>query len=55
MDGVLSGSGLPVGQRQSEVYSHKEFLETYGQLEMTRLRSRENPMVDYYKNVKFLF
>jgi len=53
-DGILN-AGLPVGKRQSEVYTHKEFLETYAQLEMTRLRNGENPMIDYYKNVKFLF
>jgi hypothetical protein len=55
MDGVHSGSGLPVGQRRSNVFTHREFLETYAQLEKTQLRSGENPMLDYYKNVKFLF
>lgn len=55
MNGVLLGTGSSVGQKQSEVYTHKEFLETYGQVEMTRLRNGENPMIDFYKNVKFLF
>lgn len=55
LDGVASASGLPVGEHKSNVYSHAEFLETYGNLEKTRLRSGENPILDFYKNVKFLF
>ncbi|PPQ91457.1 hypothetical protein CVT25_013714 [Psilocybe cyanescens] len=55
VDGVTSASGLPVGERKSSVFSHSEFLETYAELERTRLRSGENPMLDFYKNVKFLF
>jgi hypothetical protein len=54
-DGVASSSGLPVGERKSSVFTHAEFMETYADLESTRLRSGENPLVDYYKNVKFLF
>ncbi|KAF8836737.1 DUF185-domain-containing protein [Paxillus ammoniavirescens] len=54
-DGVTSASGLPVGERKSSVFSHAEFLETYGDLEKTRLRNGENPMVGFYENVKFLF
>lgn len=55
VDGVASASGLPVGERKSSVFSHSQFLETYGELENTRLRSGENPMLEFYKNVKFLF
>ncbi|KAI9444494.1 S-adenosyl-L-methionine-dependent methyltransferase [Lactarius indigo] len=55
IDGVASASGLPVGERKSNVFTHAEFMETYADLESTRLRSGENPLVDYYKNVKFLF
>ncbi|GJE98574.1 SAM-dependent methyltransferase [Phanerochaete sordida] len=55
LDGVASVSGLPVGERKSQVYGHAEFLETYADLDRTRLRSGENPMLDYYQNVKFLF
>lgn len=55
LDGVASASGLPVGEHKSSVYSHAEFLETYANLTRTRLRNGENPMVDFYKNVKFLF
>ncbi|KAH7927891.1 DUF185-domain-containing protein [Leucogyrophana mollusca] len=55
LDGVTSASGLPVGERKSSVFTHAEFLETYADLGRTKLGSGENPMVDFYKNVKFLF
>lgn len=55
IDGVASSSGLPVGELKSNVFTHAEFMETYADLERTRLKSGENPLVDYYKNVKFLF
>ena len=54
-DGVASSSGLPVGDRKSSVFTHADFMETYADLESTCLRNGENPLVDYYKNVKFLF
>jgi Putative S-adenosyl-L-methionine-dependent methyltransferase len=55
IDGVASSSGLPVGELKSNVFTHAEFMETYADLELTRLKSGENPLVDYYKNVKFVF
>ncbi|KAJ3863800.1 S-adenosyl-L-methionine-dependent methyltransferase [Lentinula novae-zelandiae] len=55
LDGVSSASGLPVGERMSSVFKHAEFLETYADLSRTVLRNGENPMLDFYKNVKFLF
>ena len=55
LDGVRSASGLPVGEHKSSVYSHAEFLSTYASIEKTRVQSGENPMLDLYKNVKFLF
>ncbi|KAH0836551.1 DUF185-domain-containing protein [Lanmaoa asiatica] len=55
LDGVKSASGLPVGERRSSVFSHAEFMETYGDLDKTRLKNGENPMLAFYKNVKFLF
>ncbi|KAJ3522569.1 hypothetical protein NMY22_g11839 [Coprinellus aureogranulatus] len=55
LDGVASSSGLPVGERKSNVFTHAEFLETYADLSKTRLKNGENPMLDFYKNVKFLF
>ncbi|KAG7093964.1 hypothetical protein E1B28_007595 [Marasmius oreades] len=53
-DGVTSASGLPIGEHKSSVFTHAEFLGTYGDLGKTRLRNGENPMLDFYKNVKFL-
>ncbi|KAF9006022.1 S-adenosyl-L-methionine-dependent methyltransferase [Cyathus striatus] len=55
IDGVTSASGLPVGERKSSVFTHSEFLETYAELSKTHLRNGENPLLDFYKNVKFLF
>ena len=55
VEGVISASGLPVGERQSSVFTHAEFLETYADLPRTRLKNGENPMLEYYQNVKFLF
>ena len=55
VDGVTSSSGLPVGERKSQVYTHAEFMETYADLKKTQLRNGENPLLDTYKNVKFLF
>lgn len=55
IDGVTSASGLPIGEHKSSVFSHSQFLETYAELDKTRLQNGENPMLDFYKNVKFLF
>lgn len=55
LDGVTSATGLPVGEHKSSVFTHSEFMETYADLSKTRLLNGENPMLDFYKNVKFLF
>jgi hypothetical protein len=55
LDGVASASGLPVGERKSNVFTHAEFLQTYADLSKTQLQNGENPMLDFYQNVKFLF
>ncbi|KAJ7210443.1 S-adenosyl-L-methionine-dependent methyltransferase [Mycena pura] len=55
VDGVASASGLPVGERKSSVFTHAQFLSTYAELDKTRLRSGENPLLEFYQNVKFLF
>lgn len=55
LDGVTSSTGLPVGERKSSVFTHSEFMSTYADLDRTRLRNGENPLLDFYKNVKFLF
>lgn len=54
-DTITSTSGLPVGGHRSNVFSHKEFMQTYATLSQTRLKSGENPLLEYYQNVKFLF
>ena len=55
VDGVPSTSGLPVGEHKSGVFTHAEFMETYAELDKTTLRNGENPLVEFYQNVKFLF
>jgi len=55
VDGMTSSTGLPVGERESSVFTHAEFMSTYADVSRTRLRNGENPLLDYYKNVKFLF
>jgi Putative S-adenosyl-L-methionine-dependent methyltransferase len=47
--GVSSSSG------RRNVYTHKDFLRKYSDAPAMTLRSGENPMLDYYSNVKFLF
>ncbi|KDN43230.1 hypothetical protein RSAG8_06197, partial [Rhizoctonia solani AG-8 WAC10335] len=42
IEGVLSSSGLAVGERKSNVYAHREFLEKYADLDATVLRNGEN-------------
>lgn len=54
-DTITSTSGLPVGGHRSSVFSHKEFMQTYATVEQTRLKNGENPLLEYYQNVKFLF
>lgn len=55
LDGAISASGLPVGPRKSSVFTHAEFMETYADVDKTLLRNGENPLLEFYKNVKFLF
>lgn len=55
VDGISSASGLPIGEHKSGVFTHAEFMNTFADLQRTRLRNGENPMLDFYKNVKFLF
>ena len=55
LDGIVSSNGLPVGEHKSSVFTHEEFMRTYADLDKTRLKSGENPLLDFYKNVKYLF
>jgi hypothetical protein len=44
------------GERgRAKVFTHKEFMEMYADVQATTLRNGENPMLDFYQNVKFLF
>lgn len=40
--------------RGLKVLDHSEFLERWGEVEMTRTRDGSNPMVDSYQNAKFI-
>jgi len=42
------------GTRRTQIVSHREFIEKWGDLDITTTRSGENPMRDYYENVKML-
>lgn len=44
----------PSGNR-AQIYTHREFLTKYADLSRTEVRSGENPMLDYYANVKVIF
>ena len=55
LDGLASNSGLPIGQKQSAVFTHRAFMEKYANLGATRLMNGENPLLDHYQNVKYLF
>ncbi|CAG8537849.1 3578_t:CDS:2 [Ambispora gerdemannii] len=55
---VLRAGGKSDGNIQSQeiqVSTQKDFLKKYADLEKTRTRSGENPMLLYYENIKFLF
>ncbi|KAG8965986.1 hypothetical protein FRB90_011027 [Tulasnella sp. 427] len=49
------GIGLGVGDTKSKICTHQEFMQQYANLEATRLRNGDNPLLDYYRNVKFLY
>jgi Putative S-adenosyl-L-methionine-dependent methyltransferase len=42
------------GRRQTKVLSHRRFVEKWGDLEGTSTKNGDNPMRDYYQNVKML-
>ncbi|KAJ3337279.1 hypothetical protein HDU93_001366, partial [Gonapodya sp. JEL0774] len=39
-------------KRAAQVFTHKEFLQKWGDGKSTRTKSGEDPMVDFYKNFK---
>jgi len=42
------------GTRRTRTLRHRTFVENWGELEQTSTRNGENPMRDYYENVKML-
>ncbi|OZJ04805.1 hypothetical protein BZG36_01858 [Bifiguratus adelaidae] len=51
---IVCRKDRPINERLVKVLPHRDFLERYADLEMTRTRSGENPMLMYYENVKML-
>ena len=47
-----ASSGRPV--RGLVVSEHGDFLERWGETEMTRLSDGNNPMIEFYKNAQFI-
>lgn len=37
-----------------KIYAHRKFLEQWGDTKATKTISGENPMLDWFENVKFL-
>ena len=42
------------GTRRTQVLTHRQFIERWGDIEATTTKSGENPLRDYYENVKML-
>ena len=42
------------GTRRTQILTHRHFMERWGDMEATTTKSGENPMRDYYENVKML-
>jgi hypothetical protein len=42
------------GTRRTHIITHQQFVEKWGDMEATATKSGENPMRDYYENVKML-
>ncbi|EJU03655.1 DUF185-domain-containing protein [Dacryopinax primogenitus] len=52
---VLSGKPARLGPPLCNIFTHKEFLTRYANIEATTLRNGENPLLEFYQNAKFLF
>ncbi|KAL8286850.1 hypothetical protein RQP46_003856 [Phenoliferia psychrophenolica] len=48
------GSGRATAVRGLSVLDHAEFLERWGEVEMTKCQDGSNPMVAFYENAKFI-
>lgn len=53
--GQSPGISLAMGEARSTICTHQEFMQQYANLDGTRLRNGDNPLLDYYRNVKFLY
>ncbi|KAJ3042928.1 hypothetical protein HDV00_006235 [Rhizophlyctis rosea] len=51
-EAVVNGDGK--GEKKAEVVSQQDFLTKYADLEKTKTKSGENPMLAFYQNMKFL-
>ncbi|KZT59494.1 DUF185-domain-containing protein [Calocera cornea HHB12733] len=49
------GKAARIGAPLCSIFTHKEFLSRYANVEATTLQNGENPMLEFYQNVKFLF
>jgi hypothetical protein len=54
VEATMSGRSGARVVRGLKVLDHGEFLERWGEVDMTRLRDGSNPMVESYLNQKFL-
>jgi len=39
--------------KQGQIFSQRSFLQNWAQLDATKTRSGENPMLSFYENMKF--
>ncbi|KAJ3040277.1 hypothetical protein HK097_002604, partial [Rhizophlyctis rosea] len=51
-EGKEEGEGE--GSKKAEVMTQQEFLLKYADLERTKTKSGENPMLSFYQNMKFM-
>lgn len=54
IEALESGGKTGNAVRGLKVMDHGEFLERWGEVEMTKTRDGSNPMVDSYENAKFI-
>lgn len=53
--GASINSGTAGGKGGLRVLTHRDFLERFAEVDMTRCRDNTSPMLDYYANAKFIF
>lgn len=55
MDALEQGRKGGQAVRGLKVLEHGEFLERWGEVEMTRTRDGSNPLLETYTNAKFIY